>query len=90
MTNFQTTLIEKLAAKKIEAKFNGDFLNCKVAITSGSKIKWQKFSFVFDSADDCQGSRLVGKLRGAYSEHYAKQASEIIVEHSSEIAQLEV
>lgn len=87
MTSYQTQLIEELSAKKIEAKFNGDFLNCKVAITSGSKIKWQKFSFVFDSADDCQGSRLFGKMRGAYCEIYAEKASDIITAHSTAIAE---
>lgn len=92
MTAFQQQLIEKLAAKRIEAAFNGDFLNCRVRITNvdSGKVKWQKFSFVFDSAEDCQGSRPVGRMIGAYSEHFARQASDIIVAHSQEIAALEV
>ena len=90
MTKHQETLIEALAAKKIIAAFNGDFLNCKVAIHAKNKTKWQKFSFVFDSADDCQGSRPVGKMRGAYSEHFAQQAIAIIVEHSNAVAQMAI
>jgi hypothetical protein len=92
MTSFQQQLIEKLAAKKIEATFSGDFLNCRVAITNreSGKIKWQKFSFVFDDAADCQGARLVGKMSGAYSEHFAKDAFAIIVAHSTEVAALEI
>lgn len=91
MTTFQTQLIEALAAQKIIADFNGDFLNCKVAIKSGKKTKWQKFSFVFDSADDCQGSRfLPSTAKGAYSDVYAKKTSTIIVEHSNTIAQIEL
>jgi len=87
MTAHQASLIEKLNAAKIESSFNGRFLNCKVAITSSGKIKWQKFSFVFDSAADCQGSRLAWRsLKGAYSEHLANDASDIIVAHSEEIA----
>jgi hypothetical protein len=55
MTSYQETLIEQLKAKKILGVFNGDFLNCRVAVVSASgkkKIKWQKFSFVFDSSED--------------------------------------
>lgn len=88
MTDHQTQLIEKLAAEKIEAAFNGDFLNCKVAVKAGPKTKWQKFSFAFDSAADCQGSRLLwNTLKGAYSEHLAADAATIIFAHSEEIAQ---
>lgn len=83
----QISLIEKLTAAKIEATFNGSFLNCRVAVHAGPKTKWQKFSFVFDSAGDCQGSRLVWRsLKGAYSEHLAKDAAAIIMAHSDEIA----
>ena len=90
MDKYQTMLIEKLAAERIEAKFNGDFLNCRVKITveETGKIKWQKFSFVFDSADDCQGSRLLPRsLKGAYSKHFADEAAKIIFAYSEEVAQ---
>ncbi len=88
MTEFQTALIEKLSADNTVAKFNGAFLNCKVAVKSGTKTKWQKFSFVFDSASDGQGARLVaGSLKGAYSETFSESAFAIIVAHSEEIAQ---
>lgn len=90
MTTFQQQLIDKLAAKKILGAFNGDFLNCRVAIASGSKVKWQRFSFVFDDAADCQGARQVGRMSGAYSEHFAKDAFAIIVAHSAEVASLEI
>jgi hypothetical protein len=89
MTSYQETLIEQLKAKKILGVFNGDFLNCRVAVVSASgkkKIKWQKFSFVFDSSEDCQGSKLIPRsLKGAYSEVYAEQASEIIVNFSNDV-----
>jgi hypothetical protein len=94
MNEFQNNLIEKLnakeAPKKCRFEFNGDFLNCSVAVTSKGKIKWQKFSFVFDDAEACQGARQVGRMTGAYSETYAARAFEIIVAHSDEIAKLEV
>lgn len=91
MTDCQRRLIAKLSDQKIEAAFNGDFLNCKVAITSGTKIKWQKFSFLFDSADDCQGSRaLPHTFKGAYSERFAREAFDIIVVYSNEVAEEEI
>jgi len=89
-TALQKQLIEHLNDERIIASFNGGFLNCKVAIKSGQKTKWQKFSFVFDSATDCQGARAVGKMQGAYSEHFAKAAFEIIAAFSSEVASLDI
>ncbi len=89
MIDYQTALIEKLAANRvaIQAVFDGPFLNCKVAVTSNKKIKWQKFSFQFDTADDCQGWALVaGSQKGAYSDAFAEQAAAIIQKHADEIA----
>lgn len=89
MTSYQENLIAKLKAPRQwnldQVSFNGNFLNCVANVKSGNKIKKQKFSFLFDSADDCQGARLVGKLVGAYSEWYAKDAFELIVAYSNEI-----
>lgn len=91
MTAYQQDLVAKLdEEKKILAAWNGDFLNCRVAIKAGSKVKWQRFSFLFDEPEACQGSRLVGKMTGSYAEHFAKDAGEIIVAFSREVAQLEV
>jgi hypothetical protein len=94
MTQFQNNLIEKLldkeAPKQCRFEFNGEFLNCSVTVTSKGKKKPQKFSFVFDSAEDCQGARQVGRMTGAYSETYAARAFEVIVAHADEIAKLEV
>ena len=101
MTHYQADLLAKLTASwdwkndaigefgvgfssRIVAKFNGDFLNCRVAISQS--LYSQRFSFVFDSAGDCQGSRLVpGSLRGAYSELFARRAAKVIIEHSRAI-----
>jgi hypothetical protein len=91
MTSHQEQLIAKLAGEKIEASFNGRFLNCRVAVHAGPKTKWQKFSFVFDSETDCQGSRLVpASCRGAYSESFARDAAKIIFAHSAEIGALPI
>lgn len=100
MTEFQAALIEKLTTAqsyKIEkAVFNGNFLNCEAHISGAPdsngtrKVKKQKFSFVFDSVEDCQGARQVGRMSGAYVEHFARAAFEIIVAHSDEIGKLEV
>jgi len=94
MSNFQQELISRLGAKRIAATFNGNFLNCSVDITSATgkrKVKRQKFSFVFDSVEDCQGSRIVsGSLKGAYCEIYAGQAAAVIVDYSNEIGALEI
>jgi hypothetical protein len=94
MTNFQQQLIEKLTTaqqwKVTTAKFNGPFLNCVANLQSGKKVKRQKFSFVFDSPEDVQGCRQVGRMSGAYAEHYAKAAFELIVKYSNQIAQMPV
>lgn len=100
MTEFQIALIDKLTTAKTykvaKAVFNGDFLNCEAHIQGAPdskgtrKVKKQKFSFVFDSAEDCQGARQVGRMTGAYAEHYAKAAFEVICKHSDEIAGLEI
>jgi len=90
MTTYQTQLIARLAEKKIEAAFRGCFLICRVKVTNAAsqKVKWQKFSFAFDSPADCQGSRLLlNSLRGAYSEAHARKAAEIIFKFSAEIGQ---
>ena len=88
MTDHQTALIEKLAGAKIEATFNRNFLNCKAVVKSGPKTKLQKFSFVFDSAQECQGSRLLWKTcKGAYSEAIAADAAKIIMAHSNRSAE---
>ena len=88
MTNHQNTLIEKLAANRvpIQATFSGRILNCK-AIVTGKKRKPQKFSFIFDTADDCQGAALLwDSLKGTYSEVFAEQAAHVIKTHSDAIA----
>ncbi len=93
MTTFQTTLIARLAERNIEASFRGRYLNCLVKITNAStgKIKRQRFSFIFDTAEDCQGSRLLGdSLKGAYSDAHAHRAAEIIRSYSDEVAQVEM
>jgi hypothetical protein len=92
MTNFQKSLIEKITAKNPEkffadrASFNGRFLNCEADIKHGSKVKKQRFSFAFDSPEDCQGCKLAGKPSGTYAEHFAKDVFAAIVELSDEIA----
>jgi len=92
MTNFQKSLIEKITAKNPEkffadrASFNGRFLNCEADIKHGSKVKKQRFSFVFDSPEDCQGCKLAGRPNGTYAEHFAKDVFAAIVELSDEIA----
>ena len=93
MTSYQDTLINLLADKEIEAKFNGNFLNCIVKVTNEDtgKVKRQTFSFVFDSGDDCQGARLLPhSMKGtlAYCETFAKQAAGIIFAFSSDVAQV--
>jgi len=95
LTDYQNDLLAKLAASengKMFARFNGDFLNCRVAVEGvNGKTKWQRFSFVFDSSGDCQGSRLVPRsLRGAYSEVFARRAADVILEHSRAIGAEEV
>ena len=88
MTEYQKQLIAKLAANRvpIQARFSGPFLNCR-AIVTGKKKKPQKFAFLFDTADDCQGAALLwDSLKGAYSEVFAEQAANIIKAHSDEIA----
>ena len=82
MTDLQKQLIDKLAEKNIVASFNGDFLNCKRAMKSGKKTKWQKFSFLFDDAAGIHGHRLLKTgMKGAYCEMFAEQAASIILEH---------
>ena len=95
MTSFQTKLIEVLTTpvkgqyRADRASFNGSFLNCETDIKSGSKVKKQKWSFVFDSAEDCQGARLVRKS-GTYAEHFAKETFAVICEFSAQVAKEEV
>lgn len=93
MTDIQTALIERITTKTpgkyraTRASFNGRFLNCEADIEGANgKIKKQKFSFMFDSADDCQGCRACGKPSGTYAIHFAKDVFEVIVEFSNEIA----
>jgi hypothetical protein len=96
MTEIQQQLIARITAPSktkylaTRASFNGRFLNCEGEVTSSGKIKKQKFSFMFDSAEDCQGCRAVGKTSGTYSEHFRKDVFEVICEFSAEIAKLEV
>ena len=91
MTDLQKQLIEKLAEKNISASFNGDFLNCRRAMKSGKKTKWQKFSFVFDDAAGTYGHRLIkSNMKGAYCEMFAEQAAAIILEHEKIAGQVEI
>lgn len=91
MTDLQKQLIENLAQKSILATFNGDFLNCKRAMKSGKKTKWQKFSFVFDDAAGTYGYRLIARgMKGAYCEMFAEQAAAIILEHEGVAGSVEL
>lgn len=93
MTSFQALLIDLITTKTpgkyraTRASFNGRFLNCEADVEAANgKIKKQKFSFVFDSAEDCQGCRLCGKPSGTYAIHFANDVFDAIVEYSNEIA----
>jgi hypothetical protein len=77
-TQKQNELTAALDARNIDAKWNGDFLNCKVAIAGGRKTKFARFSFVFDSAEYVEGARIC-KTKGTYAEHFAAQAFGIIL-----------
>lgn len=96
MTEIQQQLIARITAPSktqylaTRASFNGRFLNCEGEVTSSGKIKKQKFSFLFDSAEDCQGCRAVGKCIGTFAEHFRKDVFDVICEFSAEIAKLEV
>ena len=95
MTDFQKQLIAIVTTKTsgkwmaARASFNGSFLNCEADITSGSKVKKQKWSFVFDSAEDCQGAKIV-KQSGTYAEHFARDTFEAICNFSASVAKLAI
>lgn len=75
----QNELIAALDANKIESEWNGRRLDCKVAIKSGSKTKWQRFSFTFDDPEDIEGAAVCQGMKGAYVEHFATQVLGIII-----------
>jgi hypothetical protein len=97
MTTIQQQLVTFITTKQsgkympTAASFNGNFLNCEAIITKANgKSQKQKFSFVFDDAEGCQGCRAVGKPSGTYATHFQRDTFELICEFSKSVASLEV
>ena len=83
MSQLQNDLVARIEAgmKFTSVKWNGNFLNCVRSVEGvNGKPKPQKFSFVFDDAEICQGARLVqSSLKGCYSRGFAEDAFAIIM-----------
>lgn len=92
MTPNQTQLIARLAAKSIEAKFNGDFLNVSKSITrTNGKTQKMSASFVFDDAAGCYGAKYVQRsAKGTYGEAVRDWAFDVIVKFAEETGKQEV
>lgn len=96
MTSIQEQLIKLVTTpssgkyRADRASFNGPFMNCEADVKSGSKIKKQKWSFVFDSAEDCQGAKIIGRKSGAYVDAFARDTFEAICDFSETIAKIEM
>ena len=92
-TDEQRQLVQKLSEARIEAVFNGDFLNCKYTVRSADtgRKRLMRFSFEFDDPSRCDGGRVLWRsLRGTYSDALARIAANIIRNHSDALAEMPI